>query len=61
MKHINWLAALFVLLPAWAGAGEKSDEMKPYPAAEQGSNRWVFNVPHAENELIDRPADIGEE
>jgi ecotin len=58
MKHINWFAALFVLLPAWAGAGDKSDEMKPFPAADQGSNRWVFHVPPAQNELIDRKVEI---
>ena len=32
-----------------AVADEVTD-MKPYPAAEDGSERWVFRIPHAEDE-----------
>jgi ecotin len=58
MRQVLWLIALFLLLPLSAGAADKADEMKPYPAAESGMTRWVFHVPPVENETHDRKVEI---
>jgi len=49
--------ALILLLPLGAFAGDARENLKPYPAAEGGFNRMVFNVPSTENEA-DRKIEI---
>jgi len=50
MKSMRRLAVLALLLPLGATAGEDRDDMKPYPAAENGFQRMAFRVPVKQNE-----------
>ena len=44
------MIVLALLVPLAASAGVDHDDMKPYPAAEEGYQRMVFRVPVKQNE-----------
>ncbi len=48
---------LAMLVPLGVNAGKGQDDMKPYPAAEEGFRRMVFRVPSKQNEA-DRKVQI---
>jgi len=49
--------AFILMLPLGVIAGDARDNLKPYPAAEAGFNRMVFNIPSTENDA-DRKIEI---
>jgi ecotin len=57
MKYLVLLAVLASLLPRAAAAAQDADDLKPYPAAQEGFVRTVFRVPARENEA-DRKVEI---
>ena len=50
MRTMKRMIMLALLVPLGAGAGKGQDDMKPYPAAEEGFQRMVFRVPVKQNE-----------
>jgi ecotin len=48
---------LAALIPVGAPANGGAGDLKPYPAPEEGYQRWVFRVPPAESEA-DRKVEI---
>jgi ecotin len=57
MKYLMMLVVLASLLPRAAAAEQDTEDLKPYPAAQEGSVRTVFRVPALENEA-DRKVEI---
>jgi ecotin len=57
MKYLALLVVLASSLPLTAAAAQEADDLKPYPAAQEGSVRTVFRVPALENEA-DRKVEI---
>lgn len=57
LKYLVLLVVLASLLPQAATASQDADDLKPYPAAQEGSVRTVFRVPALENEA-DRKVEI---
>ena len=45
MKFARIVVLLAVTVATRAGAGGVEDDLKPYPQAEPGVERWVFRVP----------------
>ena len=57
MKYAGLFTVMVLLLTPTANAGKEMEEMKPYPAAEEGLTRMVFRLPTVENEE-DRKVEI---
>jgi ecotin len=57
MKAIRALVLLAALIPPVAGAGGKTGDLKPFPMADDGFERWVFRLAPLEREA-DRKVEI---